>query len=601
MKNMKIGMKLILGFAIVALITAIVGVVGAAGIKSTDTAYSISYVVQAQPVPLISYAINYTQHLRVTVRNMIIFAGDQDKLKTYAADMDSQIQELEKYIAAYDSTIVNPDARKMYDDAKAAYSNTFKPLILQAKADALAGAPQAQLAQILTQTSAAVNLMLDNFTKCMDIKVKAGATESDELTAQTNMLFAIMIAVSIIGVIIAMLLGLYIAQIISNPVKRMRQLMHQVGTTGDMIVDPALKTEIDKDASFKDEIGEMGRAFKVLIEHITNVADSLATIADGDLTANIKILGDKDILGVSLAKTQDSLNKMFSEINSSSNQVSTGSVQIADGAQLLAQGATEQSATVEELSASISEIASQTKRNSGIANEARDLGETIKTSAEQGSRQMQQMMQAVQEINDSSKSIGKVIKIIDDIAFQTNILALNAAVEAARAGQHGKGFAVVADEVRSLAAKSAEAAKNTNELIESSIQKAEQGASISAETSESLQQIVSGILRSSELVADIAKSSNEQTISISQISDAIDQVSQVVQQNSATAEESAAASEEMSGQATLLQQLIAQFKLKNISGGVASMGGFKSPAPKSMSSGSSRMSSGFSMDSGSKY
>jgi methyl-accepting chemotaxis protein len=193
---------------------------------------------------------------------------------------------------------------------------------------------------------------------------------------------------------------------------------------------------------------------------------------------------------------------------------------------------------------------------------------------------MGQMMKAVQEINDSSKSIGNVIKIIDDIAFQTNILALNAAVEAARAGQHGKGFAVVADEVRSLAAKSAEAAKNTSALIATSIEKSEQGAKISAETSESLDRIVKGIMRSSELNAGIAKSSDEQSVGIGQISEAINQVSQVVQQNSATAEESAAASEEMSGQASLLQQLIAQFRLRGDTGAAQTGKAYAPPKPE---------------------
>jgi methyl-accepting chemotaxis protein len=191
-----------------------------------------------------------------------------------------------------------------------------------------------------------------------------------------------------------------------------------------------------------------------------------------------------------------------------------------------------------------------------------NLAGGIKGKAEQGAVQMNQMMEAVQQINEASQNISKVIKVIDDIAFQTNILALNAAVEAARAGQHGKGFAVVAEEVRSLAAKSADAAKDTGSLIENSIEKAELGAKIAGETNESLKEIVTGINETSTLVSDIASSSETQSQAIKQINTGIDQVAQVVQQNSATAEESAAASEEMSGQSAILQNLIAQFKLK---------------------------------------
>jgi methyl-accepting chemotaxis protein len=299
-------------------------------------------------------------------------------------------------------------------------------------------------------------------------------------------------------------------------------------------------------------------------------------VAEKDLTVTVQTLGENDTFGNAITEMLRNLNSMFGEIRAATEQVSQGSVQIADGAQLLAQGATEQSATVQELSASVTEVNGQTKANAGLANDAKKLGEDIKGNAERGNMQMEQMIKAVGEISDASTAIGKVIKIIDDIAFQTNILALNAAVEAARAGQHGKGFAVVADEVRSLAAKSAEAAKNTSELIATSIQKSEQGAAISKETAESLNQIVAGIIQSSELVAKIAVSSNEQSLSIGQIGEAIDQVSQVIQQNSATAEQSAAASEEMSGQATMLQQLIAQFKLRN-----QTTGGFKPVQPRS--------------------
>jgi len=237
-----------------------------------------------------------------------------------------------------------------------------------------------------------------------------------------------------------------------------------------------------------------------------------------------------------------------------------GSKQVADGAQSLAQGSTEQAASIEQLSSSIAEIAEKTKVNAATTDRTSKLSAKIKENAEKGSRQMDDMIKAVKEINEASHSISKIIKTIDDIAFQTNILALNAAVEAARAGQHGKGFAVVAEEVRNLASKSAEAAKDTGGMIQNTMDKAELGFRIAGETAASLSEIVSGINESSQLIAEIASTSEQQSLGIGQINVGIDQVAQVVQQNSATAEQSAAASEEMSGQSDILMQLIAQFR-----------------------------------------
>jgi len=236
-------------------------------------------------------------------------------------------------------------------------------------------------------------------------------------------------------------------------------------------------------------------------------------------------------------------------------------MQIASGAQELAQGATEQASTVEELSSSMSEISSQTRENAEMASKASLLADQIKKNAEKGSTQMSEMMEAVKKIHQSSQSISKVIKVIDDIAFQTNILALNAAVEAARAGNAGRGFAVVAEEVRNLASKSAEAAKDTGSLITDSMEKANLGERIAGETSKSLEEIVKGIIESSAIIGEIAERSEGQYRNIEQVNRGVEQVAQVTQQNSATAQESAAASNEMSKQSVLLEELIEQFQL----------------------------------------
>jgi len=316
----------------------------------------------------------------------------------------------------------------------------------------------------------------------------------------------------------------------------------------------------------KDEIGQTIGAAAAFIERVNDVSGALETVAGGDLTGELDLLSDRDVMGLSLQRMSANLNDMFGEINTATEHVSSGSKQVADGAQSLAQGSTQQAASVEQLSAAVSDIARQTKESAEMALNAANLAHTIKDNAEKGSRQMDEMMAAVRDISQASQSIGKVIKVIDEIAFQTNILALNAAVEAARAGQAGRGFAVVADEVRNLAAKSAEAAKETGALIENSVEKAELGARIASETAASLSEIVSGINESDRIVNEIAKSSEVQAEEIRQVNEGIDQVAQVIQQNSATAEESAAASEEMSSQANILEGLISRFRLKGGSG-----------------------------------
>lgn len=317
-------------------------------------------------------------------------------------------------------------------------------------------------------------------------------------------------------------------------------------------------------AVLKDTLNE---TIEIIRSYVSEISDVLTRMAGGnlDLTITADYRGDFIEIKNSLNNILETMSKVLGEINEASDQVASGARQVSQGSQALAQGSTEQAGSIEELTASIADIATQTKQNAVNANQASELARTAKENAEKGNAQMQGMLDSMAGINDSSANISKIIKVIDDIAFQTNILALNAAVEAARAGQHGKGFAVVAEEVRNLAARSADAAKETTGLIEGSILKVQSGTKIANETALALHEIVAGIEKAAAIVGNIADASNDQASGISQINIGVGQVAKVVQNNSATAEESAAASEELSSQAELLKQMVSQFKLKRTS------------------------------------
>lgn len=367
-----------------------------------------------------------------------------------------------------------------------------------------------------------------------------------------------MVLFAVLGTLISLLIASKIAHPVSAFVARLSKL-----SEGD-VTSPLPEVDISS-----AEMEQLKRALEETLsntgEIIRDIDYMLTEMADGnfDIFSAIpdRYLGDYQNILTALRRIKSGLTSSFSTILQVSEQVSAGSAQVSFGAQSLAQGTTEQASSIQELSASVTEVAQRVKDNASHAERAKSLTEESGRMMASNQKDMALARQAMEEISVTSRDIGKVIKAIDDIAFQTNILALNAAVEAARAGAAGKGFAVVADEVRNLSQKSAEAAKNTTALIESSIGAVEKGAELVSRTTAGFEVVATKAEEVTGLIQEIANQAQEQAAAMSQVSVGIEQISAVVQVNSATSEESAAASEELSGQALSLKALVGRFKL----------------------------------------
>jgi methyl-accepting chemotaxis protein len=560
-ENYKTKKKLIIGFLVVAVIAAIVGLIGIISILRINQADSMLYEENALGLQYSGEAAVDFQQLRYNVLKMTTLTTDSEiqnmivSVEDFRVATDENFNKFKNDILIDDSEIANLLGR-----IDAGW-NTYQENIV-VYLDYMDKNQKGQADDIAFGTLAPVgNELRDDYVKLMELVADEAAAKSNSNDQTANTAIITMIIVIAVAIAVSIFLGVAIARMIAYPIDKI-VLVTGMLAVGDIDIESALTAQDKLMNQRKDEIGMLARSIDKLIAGTMEQTAAAQRLADGDLTIDINLRSDKDVLGKTLAHLVERLNEVVETIVSSADQVASGSELVSNSSTALSQGATEQASSVEELTASLEEISSQTSLNAQNAEMANTLAKDAHKHAESGNEQMKDMLKAMDEINVSSGNISKIIKVIDDIAFQTNILALNAAVEAARAGQHGKGFAVVAEEVRTLAAKSANAAKETTEMIEGSIRKVETGTKIANTTADALKQIVSQVEKAADLVSSIAVASNEQALGIEQVNTGILQVSQVVQTNAATAEESAAASEELSSQAAQLNEIVGIFKTK---------------------------------------
>ena len=517
-KNMKIGTKLMVFMVILEFLIGAIAYYGISVVKENDATYE---TIMADDVMTSSNAYEMGMHFNDARVNMLLGVNAQDpaKVQMFTAAMEKDLNHSEENLKKMQESAYTDAAKAAVANVTSNY-NSFRQEAVAALKAKQAGQVQSPEAQAAASAKFAKleGDIVNQLEEIADMGYSSAQSRDKAATEEMNSDVRNIILITLFLIVISSAAGFMFNQDVK---KRLIQL----GQSADRIAEGDLATEVV--TSTGDELGDVAASFEIMRQRVHNV---------------------------------------LLEINQGADQVAAGAQNVSDASVALSQGASQQAASVEQLSASIAEIASQTASNAQNAEKANDLTVGTKEKAQLGNEEMQEMLSAMEEINASSANISKIIKVIDEIAFQTNILALNAAVEAARAGQHGKGFAVVAEEVRNLAARSAKAAKETTDMIEGSMEKVETGREIAHKTAEALNAIVGDVSSVADIVANIAKASNEQKLALEQINQGVQQVSQVVQANSSTSEEAATASQNLNQQADIMRANVGKFRLSNSGG-----------------------------------
>lgn len=557
MKNLKISAKLLLSFGLVLLLMVIMTVLTTVSVSrindSADEFYNVCYINTQQ-------AESISKHLHSAAKNMLGSILDSDD-----ADIRSRIENAKEDFSAAGAGIAYLREHYRGDEADlngvSDQFTTIKEYFDDFTEYAYANQVDEAFAVYEGHIMEAIRTAITHSDNMVEFVNNRSIEEYEEMHTTGTLTLVIVIVVSVVAVIIGLAMAAYITKLISHGVSEAEVAAEKM-TAGDFNITVTYESE--------DEIGVLCRSIRSfanemnkIIEDIDNITGELA---DCNLTVQSRCpasyVGSFSSILSSLNSLTEKLNEIIGRINESADQVSSGSEQVSGGAQALSQGATEQASSVEELAATIHVISDQINDNAANAHEANDRTEVVVDEMNQANDKMKELVGAMDEISASSDETQKIIKTIEDIAFQTNILALNAAVEAARAGAAGKGFAVVADEVRNLAGKSAEAAKNTTSLIENTVSSINKGNALVTQVADKMSNAMDATTVVAGLNVKISDASKQAADSITQVTVGIEQISSVVQTNSATAEQSAAASEELSGQASMLKEMVSDFKIR---------------------------------------
>ncbi len=558
MKNLKITAKLLVGFGLILVLVIILGTVSINQLnKLNQTSESFAKI----SIPAVDNIWTARRSLLSIQRYLLQIIATNDA-KEFEDDLAAITEDRNALMAALDNTVeLIPDYAPQVEVIKADISaagkyreqivNLAKTLTPESNIEAYKLFTN-QYVPVFDKVAKELVNLYDDIKTRVDTRVNSANATATASFILVAMVLGIVVLITVIATIL-------ITNSIKKPVKEL-----------EVAAKKLAKGELDVNITYqsKDELGVLSSAMREAMTkfqfYIGEITYALGEFANNNFAIRDPkehFIGDFKVLEDSIACLMTNLSATLNQIKVACDQVSSGSDQVSSGAQALAQGATEQASSVEELSASITEISGQVKQNADNSSKANSMASEAARAIDASNTQMQNLMAAMTKINTKSSEISKIIKTIEDIAFQTNILALNAAVEAARAGAAGKGFAVVADEVRNLAGKSADAAKNTTVLIEDSVSSIGDGVKLAETTAKDLVGAVESVKRTTELISEITAASNEQATFIAQVTIGVDQISSVVQTNSATSEESAAASEELSSQATLMKELVGKFTL----------------------------------------